>query len=118
MNESMIWVNSREAMGNHLLLLVIFILFIVTALLLEFLGNFHREQAEDSLIREATMIEKIVLDHDDRPLIPLLIHDILDEETNAIITDTSGTIIHSFHNGLNKERIENKVLSNLLRSGP
>ena len=45
-------------------------------------------------------------------LIPLLIHDILDEETNAIITDTSGTIIHSFHNGLNKERIENKVLSN------
>ena len=58
------------------------------------------------------MIEKIVLEHEDRPLIPLIIHDILDEETNAIITDTNGKVIHSFHNGLNKERIENKVLSN------
>jgi two-component system, OmpR family, sensor histidine kinase ResE len=107
-----IWNSIVGKLWATILLLVTFILFIVTALLLEFLGNFHKEQAEDSLIREATMIERIVLDHDDRPLIPLLIHDILDEETNAIITDTSGTIIHSFHNGLNKERIENKVLSN------
>ena len=29
-----------------------------------------------------------------------------------LLTDTSGTVIHSFHNGLNKERIENKILSN------
>ncbi len=82
-----IWNSIVGKLWATILLLVTFILFIVTALLLEFLGNFHKEQAEDLLIREATMIEKIVLEHEDRPLMPLLIHDILDEETNAIITD-------------------------------
>ena len=107
-----IWNSIVGKLWGTILLLVTFILFIVTALLLEFLGNFHREQAEDSLRRDAAMIGNVVLEHDNQPLMPLIIHDFLDDETNAIITDASGKITNSFHNGLNKERIEKKILSN------
>ena len=58
------------------------------------------------------MIEKVVLEHGNHPLMPLIIYDILDEGTNAIITNENGDVTHSYHNGLNKERIEKKVLSN------
>lgn len=107
-----IWNSIVGKLWGTILLLVTFILFIVTALLLEFLGNFHREQAEDSLRREAAMIGNVVLEHENQPLMPLIIHDFLDDETNAIITDTNGKITTSFHNGINKERIEKKILSN------
>ena len=40
----------------------------------------------------------------------LIIDDILDDETNAMIVDANGEVTYSFHKGLNKERIENKIL--------
>ena len=40
----------------------------------------------------------------------LIIDDILDDETNAMIVDANGKVTHSFHNGLNKNRIESKML--------
>ena len=43
---------------------------------------------------------------------PLIVNDILDNGTNAIITNQNGDVTHSFHNGLNKERIKKKILSN------
>ena len=107
-----IWNSIVGKLWATILLLVTFILFIVTALLLEFLGNFHRDQAEDSLRREAAMIGSVVLEHKGQPLIPLIIHDILDEETNAFITDADGVVTDAYHKGLNKERIEQKILSN------
>lgn len=107
-----LWNSIVGKLWATILLLVTFILFIVTALLLEFLGNFHREQAEDSLSREAKTIVKVAFEPTEQPLIPIIIHDVLDEETNAFITDEQGNITHSYHNGLNQKRIENKILSN------
>ncbi len=107
-----IWNSIVGKLWATILLLVTFILFIVTALLLEFLGNFHRDQAEDSLRREATMIANVVLEHDGQPLTPIIIYDVLDEETNAFIANDNGEILHSYHKGLYKERIENKILFN------
>ena len=107
-----IWNSIVGKLWATILLLVTFILFIVTALLLEFLGNYHREQAEESLRREAAMIGNVVLEHQGQPLIPLIIHDILDLETNAFIADDNGVVTDSYHKGLNKERIEKKILSN------
>lgn len=106
-----IWNSIVGKLWGTILLLVTFILFIVTTLLLEFLGNFHREQAEDSLLREAAIIGNVVLEHEEHPLMPLVIHDILDKETNAMITDENGVVIYSFHTGLNEDQIERKILS-------
>ncbi len=106
-----IWNSIVGKLWATILLLVSFVLFIVTALLLEFLDNFHTQQAEDSLRREATTIGKIVDDHESESSMNLIIDDILDDETNAMIVDSKGEVTHSFHNGLNKDRIESKVLN-------
>ncbi|MBO0600462.1 HAMP domain-containing protein [Sporosarcina sp. E16_3] len=105
-----IWNSIVGKLWATILLLVSFVLFIVTALLLEFLDNFHTQQAEDSLRREATTIGKIVNDHESQSSMNLIIDDILDDETNAMIVDSNGEVTHSFNNGLNKGRIESKVL--------
>jgi len=107
-----IWNSIVGKLWATILLLVAFILFIVTALLLEFLGNFHREQAEETLRREAAMIGEVVLEQQVQSLMPLIVLDILDNETNAIIVDNDGKVIQTFHKGLNKLSIEKEILSN------
>ncbi len=108
---SRIWNSIVGKLWVTILLLVTFILFILTALLLEFFGNFHREQAEESLRKEAAIIGNVVMDYKGEVNIPLIIHDILDEETNAFITNAEGVVSDSYHMGLNKKRIEQKILS-------
>ncbi|CAM3059309.1 ATP-binding protein [Filibacter tadaridae] len=106
-----IWNSIVGKLWATILLLVSFVLFIVTALLLEFLDNFHTTQAEDSLRREATTIGKIVMDDDDPISMGRIIQDILDDETNAMILNNNGKIVHQFHTGLNTDKIEGKILS-------
>lgn len=108
---SRIWNSIVGKLWATILLLVSFVLFIVTVLLLEFLDNFHTKQAEDSLRREARTIGKIVLDHNTTPAMDLIIEDILDEETNAMVVNNDKEVIHSFHHGLNREEIEKRILA-------
>src|SRR5690606_2987262 len=100
-----IWHSIVGKLWATILLLVSFVLFIVTVFLLEFLDNFHTTQAEDSLRREATTIGKIVLDHESESAMQLIIQDILDNETNAMIISSDKKIYYSFHRGLNQEKI-------------
>ncbi len=106
-----IWNSIVGKLWATILLLVSFVLFIVTALLLEFLDNFHTNQAEDSLRREAAIIGKLVLDHEDESSLQVIINDILDNETNAMIIGEDEEVKYSFHRGLNQERIEKKILN-------
>ena len=106
-----IWHSIVGKLWATILLLVSFVLFIVTLLLLEFLDNFHTKQAEDSLRREATTIGKIVIDHDSESAMRLIIRDILDDETNALIIDSEKNVKYAFHSGLNQKLIEEKILS-------
>ncbi|WP_318617232.1 ATP-binding protein [Sporosarcina sp. YIM B06819] len=111
-----IWNSIVGKLWATILLLVSFVLFIVTALLLEFLDNFHTQQAEVSLNRDATTIGKIVVDHDSESSMQLIIEDILGDEADAMIVDSEGKIMYSFQQGLNKEKIENKILSDAIFS--
>lgn len=111
-----IWSSIVGKLWATILLLVSFVLFIVTALLLEFLDDFHTQQAEDSLRRDATTIGKVVVDHESQTSIKLIIEDILGEEADAMIVDAEGQIIYSFQQGLNKEKIESKILSETIFS--
>ena len=108
---SRIWNSIVGKLWATILLLVTFILFIVTVLLLEFLDNFHTEQAEKSLESEALTIAKLVWQHEGQFSMESIIQDILNEETNALIVNYNGDVTHTFHNGLNRERIEKKILS-------
>ena len=92
-----------------ILLLVSFVLFIVTLLLLEFLNNYHTKQAEDSLKREAETLTKIIHDYNSFPVIDQIIDDILDTETNAMVISDDQTIIHSFHNGEHEKEIQQQI---------
>jgi len=109
-----IWNSIVGKLWATILLLVSFVLFIVTALLLEFLDNFHTQQAEDSLRRDATTIGKIVVDHENESSMELIIEDILGDETDAMIVDADGKITYSFQQGVNKEQIESKILSDTI----
>lgn len=106
-----IWNSIVGKLWATILLLVSFVLFIVTVLLLEFLDNFHTKQAEDTLRREATTIGKIIIDHEEANAMRLIIRDILDNETNALLVDSNGQILDSFHKGLNEDKIERKIMS-------
>ena len=109
-----IWNSIVGKLWATILLLVSFVLFIVTVLLLEFLENFHTQQAEDTLRREATTIGKIIEDHEGGPSMEVIIYDILDEETNAMIVGSNREVTDSFHKGINKDKIEDKILNESL----
>lgn len=106
-----IWHSVVGKLWATILLLVSFVLFIVTVLLLEFLDNFHTQQAEDSLRREAVTIGKLVSSHSDDAAVEVVIDDILDADTNALIVTNDGEVLHSFHDGLNGEAIQEQVLN-------
>ncbi|MBD7983656.1 HAMP domain-containing protein [Sporosarcina sp. Sa2YVA2] len=106
-----IWHSIVGKLWATILLLVSFVLFIVTLLLLEFLDNFHTKQAEDSLRREAATIGKIVDDHENEAAMQLIIRDILGDETNALIVDRDRDVQYTFHNGSNQSLFEKKILS-------
>ncbi|QFF98673.1 HAMP domain-containing protein [Psychrobacillus glaciei] len=94
-----------------ILLLVLFVLFIVTVLMLEFLENFHTQQAEETLRQEAATIGKIVEQHDKVEDSLQIIQDILGAETNALIVRNSESVFLSIHDGLNEHVIKDKILS-------
>ena len=51
-----------------------------------------------------------MLDHESEASLQLIVHDILDNETNAMIVEPDGQVEYSFHKGVNEERIEKKIL--------
>lgn len=106
-----IWNSVVGKLWATILLLVSFVLFIVTVLLLEFLDNFHTKQAEESLRREAVTISKIVNDYHSVPILAQIIDDIIDVDTNALIISKDGKILHTFHNGSNEKEIQKQLLA-------
>lgn len=105
-----IWNSVVGKLWGTILLLVLFVLFIITVLMLEFLENFHTEQAEESLRQEAATIGKIVEQYDQIEDSMQIIQDILGAETNALIVRDSESVFLSVHEGLNKDIFQKKIL--------
>lgn len=95
--------NRREAMGNHIASRFV-CPFIVTALLLEFFDNFHTRQAEETLAREAKTVGSIIIDHENESAMKLVVKDILNNGTSAMVVDNEGEVAYSFHDDI-KTRI-------------
>ncbi|WP_211654376.1 ATP-binding protein [Planococcus alpniumensis] len=105
-----IWNSIVGKLWVTILLLVSFVLFIVTVLLLEFLGNFHSETVEESLHNEANMIARIFNDHGNEDNLSI-VDEVLGPETNAVIAEEPGEISYYLHDGLNGEEIREKIVS-------
>lgn len=105
-----IWNSVVGKLWGTILLLVLFVLFIVTVLMLEFLTDFHTEQAEESLRQEAATIGKIVEEYNQVEDSFQIIEDILGTETSALIVRDSNSVSLSVHDGLKKDVIRDKIL--------
>ncbi|MFP3356718.1 ATP-binding protein [Planococcus citreus] len=105
-----IWNSIVGKLWVTILLLVSFVLFIVTVLLLEFLGNFHSETVEEALHNEANMIARIFNDHGNEDNLSI-VDEVLGPETNAVIAEEPGEISYYLHDGLNGEEIREKIVS-------
>ncbi|MFP3321955.1 ATP-binding protein [Planococcus sp. SIMBA_160] len=104
-----IWNSIVGKLWVTILLLVSFVLFIVTVLLLEFLGNFHSETVEEALHNEANMIARIFNDHGNEGNLSI-VDEVLGPETNAVIAAEPGDIAYYLHDGLNGEEIREKIV--------
>ena len=106
-----IWNSVVGKLWGTILLLVLFVLFIVTVLMLEFLEDFHSQQAEESLRQEARTIGKIVEQYSNVEDSFKIIQDILGDETNALIVKNSDSIYLSVQDGLNGDVIQEQILN-------
>ncbi|WP_397537635.1 ATP-binding protein [Rummeliibacillus pycnus] len=105
-----IWNSVVGKLWVTILLLVSFVLFVFTVLMLEFLSKYHAQQSEALLRQEATTIARIVDDHESIASTKSIISDILSDETNAVIVDKTGKLAFSLQEGLNQSKIKDKII--------
>lgn len=90
-----------------ILLLVSFVLFIFTVLMLEFLNDYYNNQSKKSLEHTVHIMESIVENNGYD-----LIKDVLTEDTNAFIVDENKNVVYSYQTGKNKNEITETILKN------
>lgn len=106
-----IWNSVVGKLWITILLLVSFVLFIVTVLLLEFLGNYHSQTVEEALNSEANMIANIFNDHQQVSISLDIIEDIIGPETNAVIAEKPYDSRYYLHDGINGSKTREKILN-------
>ena len=95
-----------------ILLLVSFVLFIFTVLMLEFLGNYHNELSERSLKKTAASIASVVDENNFTIETTEVVSKILAEEMNVIIAKSSSELLYTDQQGVNQIEIQQKILTN------
>ncbi|MEG0380837.1 MAG: ATP-binding protein, partial [Kurthia sp.] len=93
-------------------LLVSFVLFVFTVLMLEFLENYHTQQAEISLKQTATAVASVVDDKESMANTSEILKEILPESTNALIAISNEEVSYALQEGINNEEIKKAILSN------
>src|SRR5690625_690022 len=78
-----------------ILLLVSFVLFILTVLLLKFFEDFHIQEAKKNIMQSASEICLLLEDHDDKASIMEITEAIKDKSTKAIIYFKNGDMWES-----------------------
>ena len=95
-----------------ILLLVSFVLFIFTVLMLEFLGNYHNELSERSLNQTAASIASVIDENNFTQETTELISNIMTEEMNVIVAKSTSELLYTDQQGVNQTEIQQQVLTN------
>jgi two-component system, OmpR family, sensor histidine kinase ResE len=105
-----IWNSIVGKLWGTILLLVSFVLFVFTVLMLEFLNNYHTQQAEKSLKQEAGVVARIMNDHHySLTETKSILSDIISDETNALVAEKPGEVNISLQSGENQQQIAEKI---------
>lgn len=105
-----IWNSIVGKLWGTILLLVSFVLFVFTVLMLEFLNNYHTQQAEKSLKQEAGVVARIMNDHHySLTETKSILSDIISDETNAIVANKVGEVDISLQSGKHQAEIAEKI---------
>ena len=107
-----IWNSIVGKLWVTILLLVSFVLFTFTVFMLEFLDDYHRKQAENSLRQTAAAIAGIVDEYGEGHSPMQVIEDLLDEQTNALVANSPNEVAYAIQEGDNQEEIQQAILSN------
>ncbi|SOC38108.1 ATP-binding protein [Ureibacillus acetophenoni] len=107
-----IWNSIVGKLWATILLLVSFVLFIFTVLILEFFDNYHKEQAKSSISHTAATIANIVDEYEVDRYLDEIIADLISDDMNAFIAKNRTEVSSSFQTGLNQEKIQQQILSN------
>ncbi|MBD1378658.1 HAMP domain-containing protein [Bacillus sp. IB182487] len=83
----MFWKSVVGKLWFTILLLVSFVLFILTVLLLEFIENYHVDVAEKELTQLASKVSIIMERHEDKELARSISWELVDELTNILIVE-------------------------------
>lgn len=81
----MFWRSVVGKLAITILLLVSFVLFILSILLLEFFEGFHVQEAEKVMIQSAVKISSLVKEHDDKELVMEMVDRIKEPSSRVII---------------------------------
>ncbi|WP_203361857.1 ATP-binding protein [Bacillus sp. REN10] len=82
-----LWRSVVGKLWMTILLLVSFVLFFLTILLLEFFENYHAREVEKELSDTATKISKVISDHEDKQTGMQVAWDLVDEPVHLIIAE-------------------------------
>src|SRR5690625_3100707 len=91
----MFWRSVVGKLAMTILLLVSFVLFILTILLLEFFENFHIQEAEKGMMQTATKVSSMLQQGDDLDLIFETTERVKDPATQVIILFEDGEMFVS-----------------------
>ncbi|HLR42271.1 MAG TPA: ATP-binding protein [Pseudogracilibacillus sp.] len=106
----MFWRSVVGKLAITILLLVSFVLFILTILLLQFFEQFHMHEAEKTMIQTATKISMVVEEHEEKPLIMEMVERVKEPSSKVLIY---------FHNeSLWQSHTTNKTLQRMKEISP
>ncbi|MDZ5712044.1 ATP-binding protein [Jeotgalibacillus haloalkalitolerans] len=90
-----IWRSVVGKLWMTILLLVCFVLFILTILLLEFFQNYHVEEVEETLRYEAQKSASILEDHDDLDMSIQIVAEVLDDPVHSVVEMNDDIVFYS-----------------------
>lgn len=106
----MFWRSVVGKLAITILLLVSFVLFILTILLLQFFERFHMHEAEKTMIQTATKISMVVEEHEEKALIMEMVERVKEPSSKVLIY---------FHNeSLWQSHTTNKTLQRMKEISP
>src|SRR5690625_2536208 len=111
----MFWRSVVGKLAMTILLLVSFVLFILTILLLVFFEGFHVQEAEKGMLQTASKISMLVEEHDDSSLIMEMTERVKDPTSKVIVYFEDGTIWASQTTNKHLENIESITPENNAR---